>query len=215
MSLCQGYLSRRIPTLSKLCHYSVQTQLQTQLLLARNVSTASARLLHARHARPNSKRHAIKSIRWQQRYLSTDQPPVPRPDSHGGTSIAFDEDVLHHPRHDGGEESTTTSASLHADTLPISCPGCGAYAQTIEPSEPGYYSRTRKKAKKLWHKRQQVIAKDKQLSRDGEEEVVDGDETAGAELSGGKHAPNLTLCVRCMYYERQTKRIHTPSRRFD
>ncbi|EEA23795.1 hypothetical protein EYB26_003886 [Talaromyces marneffei] len=63
-----------------------------------------------------------------------------------------------------------TSISLHADTLPISCPGCGAYAQTIDSNEPGFYSRTRKKAKQLWHKKQQAIVKEQRAisSQDGE-----------------------------------------------
>ncbi|KAL4952637.1 telomere stability and silencing-domain-containing protein [Aspergillus filifer] len=33
--------------------------------------------------------------------------------------------------------------------IPTCCPGCGAYSQTIEPSEPGYYSKTRKQTRKL------------------------------------------------------------------
>ncbi|KAL4920287.1 hypothetical protein BDW62DRAFT_177116 [Aspergillus aurantiobrunneus] len=33
-------------------------------------------------------------------------------------------------------------------TLPTCCPGCGAYAQTIEPNEPGYYGKTRKQTRK-------------------------------------------------------------------
>ncbi|KAL5045238.1 hypothetical protein BDW71DRAFT_184534 [Aspergillus fruticulosus] len=33
--------------------------------------------------------------------------------------------------------------------LPLCCPGCGAYSQTVEPNEPGYYSKTRKQTRKL------------------------------------------------------------------
>lgn len=36
-----------------------------------------------------------------------------------------------------------------ADILPICCPGCGAFSQTIEPEEPGYYSKSRKSRRKL------------------------------------------------------------------
>ncbi|KAL2811086.1 telomere stability and silencing-domain-containing protein [Aspergillus granulosus] len=32
-------------------------------------------------------------------------------------------------------------------TLPLCCPGCGAYSQTVEPDEPGYYSKTRKQTR--------------------------------------------------------------------
>ncbi|KAL2853785.1 hypothetical protein BJY01DRAFT_57402 [Aspergillus pseudoustus] len=31
--------------------------------------------------------------------------------------------------------------------LPLCCPGCGAYSQTVEPNEPGYYSKTRKQTR--------------------------------------------------------------------
>jgi hypothetical protein len=33
--------------------------------------------------------------------------------------------------------------------LPVCCPGCGAYSQTVEPNEPGYYGKTRKQTRKL------------------------------------------------------------------
>ncbi|KAL2828973.1 hypothetical protein BDW59DRAFT_159371 [Aspergillus cavernicola] len=33
--------------------------------------------------------------------------------------------------------------------LPLCCPGCGAYAQTVEPKEPGYYGSVRKQTRKL------------------------------------------------------------------
>jgi hypothetical protein len=33
--------------------------------------------------------------------------------------------------------------------LPLCCPGCGAYSQTVEPNEPGFYSKTRKQTRKL------------------------------------------------------------------
>lgn len=49
--------------------------------------------------------------------------------------------------------STTLShvnSSLRTeDILPICCPGCGAYSQTIEPEEPGYYGKTRKQTRKF------------------------------------------------------------------
>ena len=35
------------------------------------------------------------------------------------------------------------------DVLPICCPGCGAFSQTVEPEEPGYYSKSRKSRRKL------------------------------------------------------------------
>lgn len=35
------------------------------------------------------------------------------------------------------------------DVLPVCCPGCGAYTQTIEPEEPGYYGKLRKQTRKF------------------------------------------------------------------
>ncbi|GAM36706.1 hypothetical protein TCE0_018f06005 [Talaromyces pinophilus] len=96
--------------------------------------------------------------------------------------VQHPEIVIEGTPHDEQESVTPplppTSISLHADTLPISCPGCGAYAQTIDSNEPGFYSRTRKKAKQQWHKRQQAIAKEQRniSSRDA---VEDGAASAG------------------------------------
>ncbi|KAE8150418.1 hypothetical protein BDV25DRAFT_154358 [Aspergillus avenaceus] len=40
--------------------------------------------------------------------------------------------------------STPENTSEPAEpVIPVCCPGCGAYAQTIDPQEPGYYSRTK------------------------------------------------------------------------
>jgi hypothetical protein len=41
------------------------------------------------------------------------------------------------------------SSDLVESALPICCPGCGAYAQTVEAGEPGYYSKTRKQTRKV------------------------------------------------------------------
>jgi hypothetical protein len=32
--------------------------------------------------------------------------------------------------------------------LPLCCPGCGAFSQTVDPNEAGYYSKTRKQTRK-------------------------------------------------------------------
>ncbi|OJJ40315.1 hypothetical protein ASPWEDRAFT_166395 [Aspergillus wentii DTO 134E9] len=50
--------------------------------------------------------------------------------------------------------SSTTQKSADSsekllDNLPICCPGCGAYSQTVEPNEPGYYGKPRKQTRKL------------------------------------------------------------------
>ena len=51
--------------------------------------------------------------------------------------------------------------------LPVCCPGCGAYSQTVDPNQPGYYSKTRKETRKR-------IAQTKRLL---EEKVEEGEET--------------------------------------
>lgn len=48
------------------------------------------------------------------------------------------------------------------DTLPICCPGCGAYAQTIEPDELGYYSEGR---------RRKFAAKEQQAPKEGDKDA--------------------------------------------
>ncbi|KAJ5779704.1 hypothetical protein N7457_007424 [Penicillium paradoxum] len=36
-----------------------------------------------------------------------------------------------------------------ADSLPVCCPGCGAFSQTVEANEPGYYGTSRKSIRRL------------------------------------------------------------------
>ncbi|KAF7713662.1 Uncharacterized protein PECH_001135 [Penicillium ucsense] len=43
------------------------------------------------------------------------------------------------------------------DVLPICCPGCGAFSQTIEPEEPGYYSTNRKQTRKLLARKKDAL----------------------------------------------------------
>ena len=47
---------------------------------------------------------------------------------------------------------------LH-DVLPTCCPGCGAFSQTIEPNEPGYYSASRKQTRKLLASKKEAMEK--------------------------------------------------------
>lgn len=49
------------------------------------------------------------------------------------------------------------------DALPICCPGCGAYAQTVEPNELGYYSEGRRRK----------FSSEEQHKPDTEEQEVD------------------------------------------
>lgn len=50
--------------------------------------------------------------------------------------------------------------------IPLCCPGCGAYSQTVDPNEPGYYSKTRKETRKR-------IAETKRLLEEKNEEGED------------------------------------------
>lgn len=181
MSLYYSHLSRRIPALSKSCHYWGKIQLLSRP--ARNVSSSTCL-----HIRPNANRQSVQCA-IRPRYSSTDasttsqSPPAP---------LQHPEIVIEGAPHDEQESVTPplppTSISLHADTLPISCPGCGAYAQTIDSNEPGFYSRTRKKAKQQWHKRQQAIAKEQRtISQDGEGMDAAG-ATGAAHLDTGEFA---------------------------
>lgn len=44
-----------------------------------------------------------------------------------------------------------------ADSLPLCCPGCGAFSQTVEANEPGYYGTSRKQIRKLLAVRKEAI----------------------------------------------------------
>ncbi|KAJ5168001.1 uncharacterized protein N7482_003595 [Penicillium canariense] len=43
------------------------------------------------------------------------------------------------------------------DVLPTCCPGCGAFSQTIDPDEPGYYGANRKQTRKLLASKREAI----------------------------------------------------------
>ncbi|KAJ5934966.1 hypothetical protein N7466_004513 [Penicillium verhagenii] len=53
-----------------------------------------------------------------------------------------------------------TSSKELADALPLCCPGCGAFTQTIEPEEPGYYGGNRKQTRKLLASRKKTTEKE-------------------------------------------------------
>ena len=61
------------------------------------------------------------------------------------------------------EESTESTSPVALDALPICCPGCGAYAQTVEPNELGYYSEGRRRK----------FSSEEQHKPDTEEQEVD------------------------------------------
>lgn len=52
------------------------------------------------------------------------------------------------------------SSEVYSEFLPICCPGCGAYSQTVEPNEPGYYGKQLKKIRKIAPLNRKAAAKD-------------------------------------------------------
>lgn len=65
------------------------------------------------------------------------------------------------------------STGLIENVLPICCPGCGAYSQTVNPLEPGYYSKTRKETRKRLAATNRILEKKEQESESEEGEAVD------------------------------------------
>lgn len=63
------------------------------------------------------------------------------------------------------------------------CPGCGAYAQTVEPNEPGFYGKTRKQTRKLLSETKQVV--------EGGQGEENGKEVSGLKAEGEKAADRI------------------------
>lgn len=78
-----------------------------------------------------------------------------------------------------GPSLSAKSSELTERVLPVCCPGCGAYAQTIEPGEPGYYSKTRKQTRKLLSETEQATG-----VQDGETGEVADLKTEGEKAAG-------------------------------
>ena len=67
------------------------------------------------------------------------------------------------------------AAEKLTDVLPVCCPGCGAFSQTVEPDEPGYYGASRKQNRKLLASRNEAIeASKKGLEAETARPVKDG-----------------------------------------
>ncbi|KAB8220702.1 hypothetical protein BDV33DRAFT_88992 [Aspergillus novoparasiticus] len=78
-----------------------------------------------------------------------------------------------------GPSLCAKSSELTERVLPVCCPGCGAYAQTVEPGEPGYYSKTRKQTRKLLSETEQATG-----VQDGETGEVADLKTEGEKAAG-------------------------------
>ncbi|KAJ6189697.1 hypothetical protein N7519_004605 [Penicillium mononematosum] len=69
-----------------------------------------------------------------------------------------------------------------ADSLPVCCPGCGAFSQTVEENEPGYYGTSRKQIRKLLAVRKgaiadKIIQQNEAISTEGDELSAQQDDT--------------------------------------
>ncbi|KAJ6017361.1 hypothetical protein N7451_000740 [Penicillium sp. IBT 35674x] len=88
-----------------------------------------------------------------------------------------------------------------AKALPVCCPGCGAFTQTVEPEEPGYYGGNRKQTRKLIasHKGttdKENVAPEARESTEVAESAVIEEKAAGdplPEQSGATEEPTAPL----------------------
>lgn len=87
-------------------------------------------------------------------------------------------------------ESSSSSSLLPNEILPICCPGCGAYAQTTDPNEPGYYSKARKRTRKLLNKAKEALLSEQK--RDWEDDG--GRDTKPKESGPPKPAGMIMNC---------------------
>lgn len=111
------------------------------------------------------------------------------------------------------------NAILTSRRLPVSCPGCGALTQDIEPGEAGYYSRSRKAVKTYLRDSPRIG-----LSSDGDNgtETVGAIETSGQDVIRERDAEEtpeiqnpipLPICDRChtLIHESRGQPIAHPS----
>lgn len=68
-----------------------------------------------------------------------------------------------------------SSPEILADVFPICCPGCGAFSQTVEPDEPGYYNLERKQTRKLLASKRDAMANEASESLDVAEDLQQQD----------------------------------------
>ncbi|KAJ5570571.1 uncharacterized protein N7459_010001 [Penicillium hispanicum] len=59
------------------------------------------------------------------------------------------------------------------DVLPVCCPGCGAFTQTVEPNEPGFYSKSRKQTRKLLASKKDAIEQENAESEAKDNAITD------------------------------------------
>ncbi|KAB8229728.1 uncharacterized protein BDW43DRAFT_287362 [Aspergillus alliaceus] len=71
-----------------------------------------------------------------------------------------------------------------AGALPFTCcPGCGAYAQVVDPDQAGYYSKTRKATWKFFKEAERQLEEAKRESEEPKRELEEAEQESGEEES--------------------------------
>ncbi|KIV84117.1 hypothetical protein PV11_06089 [Exophiala sideris] len=102
-------------------------------------------LTAARHARPNTRTPVLHSGVPKKRTL-TAHVPVTGASSEGPSEIPTEE-ALQDSSSAVSDSAILNSATFSPKRLPVSCPGCGALTQDVDPGQAGYYTRSRKAVK--------------------------------------------------------------------
>lgn len=163
MFLCRECSPKSLSTISRSYHAIASSQLRYQASRSIYTSTRWPRRSTTNQSPQQSAFGASRRI-----YLNTE----PQTPSESTSSLPESSTTADPP----SEESSSpppppASIALRSDVLPVCCPGCGAYSQTIEPADPGYYDVSRRRVKKLWGKTQHV--KRAQAAANQEDNPVD------------------------------------------
>ncbi|KAI1613383.1 hypothetical protein EDD37DRAFT_347993 [Exophiala viscosa] len=104
-------------------------------------------LTAARHARPNTRTPVLRTrVPSDNRALSAQVPVTVAP--RGDPSEIPTEETRTESSYSATPDSPTfSSATFSRKRLPVSCPGCGALTQDVDPGQAGYYTRSRKAVK--------------------------------------------------------------------
>ncbi|KAL3479482.1 telomere stability and silencing-domain-containing protein [Aspergillus californicus] len=107
--------------------------------------------------------------------------PVPDPD------ITNDVLKTQSPNLLTGASIASKAPEFARSSLPVCCPGCGAYSQTVEPNEAGYYSKTKKRTLELLSEAQNEAMKEN-LKQDAAETIHEALEEKEAAFRPGRNA---------------------------
>lgn len=132
-----------------------------------------------------------------------------------------------HPRLLGVEQQQDISPppsvlSKPTPELPLSCPGCGAFTQSVDPSEAGFYTPTRSAVKKYLNPQDQAPAAKEdeifhsviqKLSPELRTQLGLDPDPAGHQGQNAASKPSVPVCDRChnLIHYRVGQSIHHPS----